>query len=174
MPNSPDELAEVQRILDHIDENQELYPLLSKLQEYEVFGALGHDPQTAREVLAQNCQVETEYVDDKTGMVVKRDEDEIRAEIAQKVDAILAEAETLKRNVKYLPRRSVYVDLPRTVDATQLRVASQILKRYRAEIENLFRARYGGAQDSLWKGLLIGGGIGAAAGAIGLKLLGGG
>jgi hypothetical protein len=67
----------------------------------------------------------------------------------------------------------VFVDLARCVDATQLRIASQILKRYRAEVEALYRAKFGGAQDSLWKGLAIGAAIGAVASAIAVKLIGG-
>jgi hypothetical protein len=59
------------------------------------------------------------------------------------------------------------------VDATQLRIASQILKRYRAEIEALYRARYGGIENSIWKGALIGGAVGLMAGAIGVKLIAG-
>jgi hypothetical protein len=172
MPNSPDELADIQRVLDHIDENESLYPNLKNLQEFEVFGAMGHDPQTARELMAQNCQVETTYID-KDGVVKERPQDEVDKEVRDKVDAIFKEIELLKQNIKFLPRRSVFVDLARCVDATQLRIASQILKRYRAEVEALYRAKFGGAQDSLWKGLAIGAAIGAVASAIAVKLIGG-
>jgi hypothetical protein len=172
MPNTPDELAEIQRVLDHIDENEHLYPNLKNLQEFEVFGAMGHDPQTARELMAQNCQVETTFLD-KDGVVKDRPQVEVDKEVKDKVDAIFAEVELLKNNVKFLPRRSVFVDLARCVDATQLRIASQILKRYRAEVEALYRAKFGGAADSLWKGLAIGAALGLIIGAVGTKLLGG-
>jgi hypothetical protein len=172
VPTTADELSEIQRVLDHMDENQDLYPELSKLQEYEVFGALGHDPQTARELLAQRCQVETEYLD-QSGKVVQRPSEEVAAEVAHKVDVLIAEVNTLRRNIKFLPRRSVFVDLARCVDATQLRIASQILKRYRAEIESLYRAKYGGVENTMWKGIVIGGAIGLIVGAVGVKLIGG-
>lgn len=172
VPNSMDEFAEIQRVIDHIDENPDKYPLLSKLQEYEVFGALGHDPQTARELMAQNCQVETTFTD-SDGVVKPRPKDEVDKEVREKVDAIFAEVDLLIKNIKFLPRHSVYVDLARCVDATQLRIASQILKRYRAEIESLYRAKFGGAADSIWKGLMIGGAIGLIVGAVGVKLAGG-
>lgn len=172
LPNSPDEIAEIQRVLDHLDENPDKYPALSKLQEYEVFGALGHDPQTARELLEQNCQVETKTID-KDGNVVERPIEEINADIQDKINAILKEVDLLRKNVKYLPRHSVFVDLARCVDATQLRIASQILKRYRAEIEALYRAKYGGVENSIWKGLMIGGAVGLAVGGIAVKLIGG-
>jgi hypothetical protein len=171
VPNSPDELSDIQRVLDHIDENQDQYPLLSKLQEYEIFGAIGHDPQTVRELLAVRCQVEKEYiVNDK---VEERDPEAIKFDVAKGVEAYMLEVDRLKRNLKFLPRQSVFVDLARCVDATQLRIASQILKRYRAEIEALYRARYGGIENSIWKGALIGGAVGLMAGAIGVKLIAG-
>jgi hypothetical protein len=171
VPNTPDEVGEIQRILDHVDENKGLYPLLSELQDFEMFGALGHDPQTARELLARHCQVEREYM--QNGEKLERDDKEIAEMIAEGVDKYMAEADLMKKNLRFLPRRAVYVDLARAVSATQLRIASQILKRYRAEIEALYRAKYGGGGDTLWKGLAIGGFVGLLAGAAGMKFLGG-
>lgn len=171
VPNTPDELAEIQRVLDHVDENKNIYPLLSQLQDFELFGALGHEPQTTRELLARHCQVEKEYM--KDGQKVERDDKEIATLIAEGVDKYLAEIDLLKKNLRFTPRRAVYVDLARAVAATQLRIASQILKRYRAEIEALYRAKYAGGGDTLWKGLAIGGFVGLLAGAAGMKFLGG-
>jgi hypothetical protein len=171
VPNTPDELAEIQRVIDHVEENKHLYPLLSELQDFELFGALGHDPQTARELLARHCQVEREYMEGN--VKIERNADEIAKLIAQGVDKYMAEVDLLKKNLRFTPRRAVYVDLSRAVMATQLRIASQILKRYRAEIEALYRAKYAGGGDTLWKGLAIGGFIGLLAGAAGMKFLGG-
>lgn len=171
VPSSPDELSDIQRVLDHLDKNAEQYPLLRTLQDYEVFGCLGHDPQTVRELLANHCQVETEYIEgDK---VVVREAEDVLLDIAKRVDAYLAEVEKLKRNLKFLPRKAVFVDLARCVDATQLRIASQILKRYRAEIEAMYRAKYGGVENSMWKGIVIGGAVGLIAGGIAVKLISG-
>jgi hypothetical protein len=171
VPNTPDELAEIQRVIDHVEENKHLYPLLSELQDFELFGALGHDPQTARELLARHCQVEREYMEGN--VKIERNADEIAKLIAEGVDKHMAEVDLLKKNLRFTPRRAVYVDLSRAVMATQLRIASQILKRYRAEIEALYRAKYAGGGDTLWKGLAIGGFIGLLAGAAGMKFLGG-
>jgi hypothetical protein len=171
VPNTPDEFAEIQRVMDHVEENKDIYPLLSALQDFELFGALGHDPQTARELLARHCQVEREYMDGD--QKIERSNEEIAKLIAAGVEKYLAEVDLLKKNLRFTPRRAVYVDLSRAVMATQLRIASQILKRYRAEIEALYRAKYAGGGDTLWKGLAIGGFIGLLAGAAGMKFLGG-
>ncbi len=171
IPNSPNgELDDIQRVLDHIDENPKLYPALKDMQEFEIFGLLGHDPQTAQELMTYRCQVPVEVVG-KDGKVIKRDESEVKAEIAGKVDDIMKQAEILKNNLKYLPRHSVYVDIARCIDATQQRLSSQILKRYRAEVEAQFRAKFGGAENSLWKGLAIGGGLGLIVGSIAVMLI---
>jgi len=176
IPIDPTEDADTQRVMDHIQENKELYPLLSKFkdhQEFVVFGGLGHEPQTARELLARHCRVETQYIEN--GKIVSRPEDDITKELSEKVDKYVAELELLRKNVEFLPRRGVYVDLNRVVNATQLRIASQILKRYRAEIEAFYRAKYAGVDGgALWKGLLLGGGGGLIVGAVAAWFLKGG
>lgn len=171
IPMTPDEIGEIQRILDHVKENEEKYSLLSQLKDFELFGALGHDPQTVREHMARHCQVEKEYI--QNGKKIERSTDDIASDIATGVDKYVAEIDMLKADIKFLPRRSVYVDLPKAVQATQLPIASQILKRYRAEIEALYRAKYANAGDSMFKGIIIGGVVGLIAGAVAVKLLAG-
>lgn len=171
MPSSPDEYADTQRILDHIDENAARYPLLSKLQDYEIFEALGEDQQTARELLAVHCQVETEYLVE--GVVTKRPDNDVAREIKDNVDKYMAELAELRKHITWIPRRSVFVDLARCIDATQQRYASQIFKRYRTEMMQYLRAQYGGIENSLWKGVAMGGAVGAVAGAIAATVLGG-
>lgn len=169
IPNTFDELGEIQRVIDHIDENVALYPRLSKLPEFEWFASIGEEPQIVREIMTKHCMVEKEYVENNKK--VTRSDEEVNLLVATQVDAYMAEIELLKRNLKWVPRRSVFVDLARCVNATQLRIASQILKRYRAEIEAFYRAKYGNQASEFWKGAVMGGAVAAVGAGLAVKLL---
>jgi hypothetical protein len=170
MPQNQEIDADIQRVLDHLDKNHDKYPNIINLQEYEVFECMYEDKQTAREIIQKHCNVETEYLEGNE--VKQRDPKMVEVEVKKQVDACMAEIEQLSKDIKYLPKYPVFVDKARVLDATAQRYASQIFKRYKAEILNYVRAQYGGLENSLYKGIVIGLIIGVVGAFIAVKFLG--
>ncbi len=156
-PHALDELAEVQRTVEHVKNNPDTYPLLSKLKDFEIMGVLGHDPQTVRELMGYHSRVQQEYYDEKTGKLEKRTKEEVDKMEAEKVEAYMKEVDLFRKNVKFDWKRDIWLDIGKAVDATMLPFAVNAWKAVRSELEKYFQGAYEPQQNEFWKGALLGG-----------------
>lgn len=165
--SSVSEIAAVQGVLEHVDKNRDEYPLLSGLKDYEIMGAISHDPQTLRELAEKYCSVTKVVMVD--GIEKELTDEEIKKAHGDKLKAYVAEADKLKVNCRFVPVREMFLDVARAVAATQLPITAFILKSYRREIAESVQSKQDGWDIGT---IAIGACIGLAVGLILAKVLG--
>jgi hypothetical protein len=146
LTNTIDEAGSIDTILRHVTDNTDLYPRLSRLlgpKDFWIMGALSHDSVTEAELLQRYCIPKKGKVDDKGAPIIDEKTKKQAEYTAEEIDKLkqnelaewMKEVELLRHNVKFVPRKEIYVDFARAIAATMVPINAFILKSYRREIE---------------------------------------
>jgi hypothetical protein len=171
LTNAVGEVASIDAVLNHVQNNRDEYPLLSKFlgaKEFWIMGAISHDAITVRELYTRYCIPNKTYIDED-GNEKEYSKTELKKAQDDRLNEYMAEVEKLKSNLKYVPAREAFIDVARAVAATMVPINAFILKSYRREIEASVKSKNDGWDIGT---LAIGALCGFAGGIILAKVLG--
>jgi uncharacterized membrane protein YhdT len=137
MPLQPG--GETQLIMNHYDQPG-IYPTLHQLglYDHEWMFALRNDLPIIKEMISSKCTIEKQEPDEKDAskLVTKKVVDE------KLLNDAMEEIKQNRLNVGYVPKRDVFVDIPRVVNATQLTFAPFVLKNITAIITAIITTQF--------------------------------
>lgn len=128
-----------QLVMDHYDQPG-IYPTLHKLglYDHEWMFTLRNDLPIIKEMISSKCIIEKAVPDEK---------DPQKLVIARVIDETLLkeamdEVDQFRKNVSYVPKRDVFIDVPRVVNSTQLVFAPFVLKNITAIITAIITSQF--------------------------------